>query len=84
MPVLGDSRAYVTRNVLKLNRAALVERRIERITLVEPLLILWANEQTDGMKEILEQQLHDEYSEDKEYSSTIKSYLKANGFPVRE
>lgn len=84
MPVLGDSRAYVTRKVLKLNRAALVERRIERITLVEPLLILWANEQTDGMKEILEQQLHDEYSEDKEYSSTIKSYLKANGFPVRE
>lgn len=84
MPVLGDSRAYVTRNVLKLNRAELVERRTDRITHVEPLLILWANEQKDGMKEILEQQLHDEYSEDKEYSSTIKSYLKANGFPVRE
>ena len=84
MHVLDDSRAYVTRNVLKLNRAELVERRTDRITLVEPLLILWANEQNDGMKEILEQQLHDEYSEDKEYSSTIKSYLKANGFPVRE
>ena len=84
MPVLGDKRAYVTRNILKLNRMALVERRTERIALVEPLLILWVNEQNDGMKEILEQQLHNEYSEDKEYSSTIKSYLKANGFPVRE
>lgn len=84
MPILGDNRAFVTRNVLKLNRMALVERRTERIALVEPLLILWVNEQNAGMKVVLEQQLHNEYSEDKEYSSTIKSYLKANGFPVQE
>ena len=83
MPVPGDNRAYVTRNVLQLNRAALVERRIERITLVEPLLTSWAKEQDIVVKELLEQELHDQYSEDKEFSSTIKAYLYASGFPVR-
>lgn len=84
MPVLGDNRAYVTRNVLKLNRAALVERRTERIMLVEPLLTSWAKERNTVVKELIEQQLHDEYSVNKEYSSTIKAYLRANGFPVQE
>lgn len=84
MPVPDDNRAYVTRNVLKLNRAALVERRTERIMLVEPLLISWAKEQNTVVKELIEQQLHDEYSVNKEYSSTIKAYLRANGFPVQK
>lgn len=84
MPVLGDVRALVTRNILELNRVALVERRTERIELVEHLLISWAKEQDPDIKGVLEQQLHAEYSEDKEYSSTIKSYLKVNGFPVME
>lgn len=36
------------------------------------------------MKEVLEQQLHEEYSEEAEYSSTVKAFLKANKFPVEE
>lgn len=84
MPIPGDNRAYVTRNTLQLDRPALVERRTERIMLVEPLLNTWAKEQDTVMKEVMEQQLHDEYSEDKEFSSTIKAYLGVNGFPVRE
>lgn len=84
MPILGDDRAYVTRNILKLNRAPLVERRTERIISVEALLNSWTKEQNTIVKDILEQQLHDEYAEEKEFSSTIKSYLKANGFPVQE
>lgn len=84
MPIPGDDRAYVTRNVLKLNRAPLVERRTERIISVEALLNSWTKEQNAIVKDILEQQLHNEYAEEKEFSSTIKSYLKANGFPVQE
>lgn len=84
MPIPGDDRAYVTRNILKLNRPPLVERRTERIASVEPLLNSWAKEQDTVVKELLEQQLHDEYAKDKEFSSTIKAYLKANAFPVQE
>lgn len=84
MPILGDDRAYVTRNILKLDRPPLVERRTERIMSVEPLLRSWKKEQNPIMKDVIEQQLHDEYAEDKEFSSTIKAYLKANGFPVQE
>lgn len=83
MPVPGDDRAYVTRNILKLNRPALVERRTERIESVEALLISWAKEQNETVKEVMEGQLHEEYAEDKEFSSTIKEYLRANGFPVQ-
>ena len=79
---LGDDRAFVTKNILDLNRASLVERRTERIKLVEFLLISWAQEQDPNKKRVLELELNHEYSEDKEYSSTIKSYLRANGFPV--
>lgn len=84
MPIPGNDRAYVTRNILKLNRPPLVERRTERIASVEPLLNSWAKEQDTVVKELLEQQLHDEYAKDKEFSSTIKAYLKANEFPVQE
>ena len=84
MPKLGDDRAFVTKNILQLNRAALVERRTEQITLIEPLLISWAKEQNDIIKEVLEQQLHDMYAEEKEFSSTIKAYLRTSGFPVHE
>lgn len=84
VPVLGDDRAIVTENVLKLNRAALVERRTERIMFVEYLLQAWAKEQNPAVKAVLSDQLHEEYSEDKEFSSTIKSFLGLNGFPVKD
>lgn len=84
MSVLCDVRAFVTENVLKLNRSSLVERRIERITQVKWLLSSWAKEKNSTMKEVLEQQLHEEYSEEAEYSSTVKAFLKANKFPVEE
>lgn len=55
MPIPGDDRVYVARNVLKLNRVSLVERRTERIMSVEALLNSWAKEQNTIMKDILEQ-----------------------------
>lgn len=84
MPVLCDDRAFVTEKVLKLNRPSLVERRSERITQINRLLISWAKEENSVVKEVLKQELHKEYSEDAEYSSTVKAFLIASGFPVLE
>lgn len=84
MPIAGDDRAYVTKEILKLNRGALVERRQERIMSVEKLLNCWVMEKQPTMKSVLEEQLHNEYAADKEYSSTIKSYLFGVGFPVKD
>lgn len=75
MPIKGDDRAYITKQVLKLNRSALVEQRTERIESVEVLLNCWEKEERQSVKAILEEQLHNEYSDDKEYTSTIKEYL---------
>lgn len=80
--ISGDDRARITNDILKLNRTELIERRKERIDLVAALLELWAREQNTCRKNTLEQQLHEQYSEEKEFSSTIKAYLKANDFPV--
>ena len=52
--------------------------------MVEILLQSWAKEKNATIKDLLSDQLHDEYAEDKEFSSTVKSFLKANGFPVKD
>lgn len=83
MPALGNDRAIITEKILKLNRVALVEQRMERINSVEILLQSWAKEQNFTLKNLLSEQLHNEYSEGREFSSTIKSFLMMNGFPVK-
>lgn len=82
MPQPTDTRAYVTEKILKLNRTSLVEKRTERIMSIERLLRSWAQEENITIKKVIEQELHDEYDERKEFSSTVKAYLKANNFPV--
>lgn len=84
MPILGDDRGVVTEHILKLNRVSLIERRTERIMAVEILLQAWSKEKNPTLKSILSSQLHDECSEDKEFTSTIKSFLHTNGFPVKD
>lgn len=84
MPLPGNDRAIVTEKVLKLNRPSLVEQRVERIMMVETLLQSWAKEKNETLKSLLEEQLHAEYAENKEFSSTIKSFLYTNGFPIKE
>lgn len=83
MPTAGNNRGIITEKTLKLNRPALVERRTERIEAVSQLLHSWAKEKSEPIKRCLEEQLCNEYAEDKEYSSTVKSYLLQNGFPIR-
>lgn len=84
IPILGNDRAIATEKVLKLNRSALVEQRTERIMMVETLLQSWAKEKNATLKNLLSEQLHNEYAEDKEFSSTIKSFLRTSGFPVKD
>lgn len=82
-PVLNDERAEVTIITLNLNRPDLLERRLDRIKQVDILLKSWASQQNQTIKKELEHQLHLEYGADKEYSSTVKAFLEARGFPVQ-
>lgn len=82
MPTPGNERGIITEKILNLNRASLIERRLERIKAVSILLHSWAREKCLPLKQLLADQLHEECSDDKEYSSTVKSYLKQNNFPV--
>ena len=83
MPLTGNDRGIATERVVKLNRSSLVERRIEKIKSIETLLQRWAKETNPTLKVLLESELHDEYLNEKEYSSTVKSFLKENQFPVK-
>lgn len=82
MPILGDERAFVTESLLKLNRSELVEKRTERIRGVFALLTLWKKETNKTMKAVFENQIREECTDDKEYTSTVKAYLKDNAFPL--
>lgn len=84
MPVLDDKRGYVTVEVIKLSRMSLVERRSEKIQAIHKLLLVWTKETDESFKLVLEEQLHEEYTLNQEYSSTIKAYLETMGFPVKD
>lgn len=84
----GDQRAKTTIEILKLNRAGLVERRKERIDSIEFLLDLWKSlnkaesNRENNIRNELEKQIRKEVTEDKEYLSTVKSFLLDNDFPI--
>ena len=82
MPKLGDNRALVTEKVLDLNRIPLIEKRKERLDSVGRLLQTWINEANPTVKNVIAIELHKEYDSDKEYSSTVKSFLAMRGFPI--
>ncbi len=81
-PALKDERAEITLITLNLNRSDLIERRQERIRQIEVLLKSWGNQQNEIIKKELERQICIEYEADKEYSSTVKAFLLARGFPI--
>lgn len=84
----GDQRAKTTIEILKLNRAGLVERRKERIDSIEFLLDLWKSlnkaesNRENNIRNELEKQIRKEVTEDKEYLSTVRSFLLDNDFPI--
>lgn len=81
---IGDDRAFITQHKLKLNRPELVTRRIERIKSVEQLLFSWKETTKDVIKEVLADQLRQEFMSDKEFSYVIKHFLLARGFAIEE
>lgn len=83
MPRPGSDRGIVTEKILKLNRGALIEQRTDKINSIETLLQIWAKETNPTLKKLFEEELHNEYSSKKEFSSTVKNFLKENGFPVK-
>lgn len=80
-PKLNDSRAAITIDVIELNRSSLIERRAERIGKISILLRAWNRESNDVLKNRLYEQIIEECREDKEYTSTVKSFLRASQFP---
>lgn len=80
--IVGDERARITEKVLKINRSSLVDRRKEAIEKIEILLNSWEKEQNPNVKEILTHELREAAGIDKEFCSTIRSFLCARGFPV--
>ncbi|WP_240843815.1 HNH endonuclease [Acidaminobacter sp. JC074] len=72
----GNDRGAITEKILKLNRAELLERRQEKIRLIEVKVNNWMKTNDKYLKKILKEELIEEISPEKEYSSTIRSYLK--------
>jgi uncharacterized protein (TIGR02646 family) len=79
---LGNERAFITENTLKLNRPELITRRLDRLNSVENLLFSWEREEEGTIKDILADQLIQECMPDKEYSCVVKHFLIARGFPM--
>jgi len=70
----GDNDARLTEETLKLNRAELVERRNERIRYLREQVEVIKRAPT-ALQTVLLASLHDELSEDKEYSAVAQACL---------
>ncbi|MGX1265705.1 uncharacterized protein (TIGR02646 family) [Rossellomorea marisflavi] len=75
----GNKKGTRTHKKLELNRAELIERRIERIESVSSMIDLWCLEEDSGHKEILYEEIKREMEQDKEYSLVVKYLLLSKG-----
>lgn len=73
----GKDRARITIERLELNRTALLERRRERIELLQPLADQYAATPEGALKELLRKELLRQAGDDSEYSMIVRSYLQA-------
>lgn len=78
----NDSKGRITIEILDLNRLALVEKRDERLKSIARLYRLWEKEADAVQKEALASELKRECTADKEYASTIRSFLHGKGFEI--
>lgn len=63
---------------LKLNRMPVTERRKDRLESLNHLINLWRSENDPGRKTILEEQIKEEATEEKEFTFIVKQYLLDN------
>jgi 5-methylcytosine-specific restriction endonuclease McrA len=75
----GRSRAHITLEKLDLNRTALLERRRERIELIQPLVDQYATAPAGPLRELLKSQLEKHAAVDSEYSLFTRAFLRAAG-----
>lgn len=73
----GRSRARVTIEKLELNRPALLERRRERIELLQPLADQYVVAPDGPVREIIKGELVRQAGQDSEYSLVVQTYLVA-------
>ena len=73
----GKDRARVTIEKLTLNRQALLERRKERVELLQPLVDQYVQAPEGPLKDLLEQELYRQSNGDTEYSLTVRTFLHA-------
>jgi uncharacterized protein (TIGR02646 family) len=77
----GSSIGELTIRRLRLHRGALAQRRLERIEQVELLVQAWHRAPSDGLKEVLLEQVWDEATAQSEFSAAVLDYLTAIDFP---
>jgi hypothetical protein len=76
MRLATSDRGLVTQRRLDLNRAALVERRTERLEQVATLLDQLSRTTNEGIRAVLLDQIQQEGERDKEYSFVLKSFVQ--------
>lgn len=77
--VLNRARGYVTIRELRLNRPELLERRMERLDRLVPLIERVAATKKTQVKKALIHALLQEMEPDKEYSFVVRAFFAAHG-----
>jgi 5-methylcytosine-specific restriction endonuclease McrA len=73
----GRNRARITIGKLQLNRPALLERRRERVELLQALADQYAQAPNGPVKDLLRAELCSQASDAAEYAFTVRAYLEA-------
>lgn len=73
----GRDRARLTIEQLSLNRQALLERRRERVELLQPLADQYALAPEGPIRDLLKQELRRQAQDDAEYAMIVRSFLRA-------
>ncbi|MFJ7932296.1 HNH endonuclease [Peribacillus sp. NPDC096448] len=75
-PKPGSSKAKITIKKLQLDRVDLIEKRIELLNQIQPLLDCYENEQDAELKKLLLQDIQSYKEKNKEFSSMVTFFLK--------
>lgn len=75
-PVNSNHKADLTIKQIKLNRAELIEKRVQKINEITNLITVYSSLPEGTLKDITLKELCNEANKDKEYSFIIKAYLK--------
>lgn len=72
-------KGQISIDVLKLNRSALIERRIEKISKIDLLRRKYESETNENYKQLLLDEIKDEISRKNEYSFVLQEYCRNYG-----